>query len=98
MGNVRWFDKRVKEPEPPFFRFAVRCDRETNRAIEKIAKRAGMTANAFVQAYFDRILEEPGETGGRSTAETAQDGRGRARRVREVVEEGTAGSRRRSRP
>jgi predicted HicB family RNase H-like nuclease len=64
MGNVRWFDKRVKEPEPPFFRFAVRCDRDTNRAIEKAAKRAGMTANAFVQAHFARILDEPAEVDG----------------------------------
>lgn len=63
MGDVRyrWFDKRFKEPEPPFYRFAVRCDRDTNRAIEKAAKRAGMTANQFVQRHFETILEERAE-------------------------------------
>lgn len=59
MGNMHW-----KEPEPTLFRYSVRCDRERNRAIERAAKRAGMTANQFVQQHFDRILDEPAEIDG----------------------------------
>jgi hypothetical protein len=47
-----------REREAAFFRFTVRCDRETNRKIEQAARRAGLSSTAFVHAHFDRILGE----------------------------------------
>jgi len=37
------------------FRFTVRCDRETNAAIERAAKAAGLSPTGFVQRHFDGI-------------------------------------------
>lgn len=50
--------------EPQCWRFTVRCDRATNAAIERAARAAGMSVNAFVQAHFDRILDTPAQPGG----------------------------------
>lgn len=40
------------------YRYAVRCNRAKFEAIEKAAKRAGLTANQFVQAHFQTILDD----------------------------------------
>lgn len=50
--------------EPTHFRFSVKCDRVKNAAIERAARAAGMSVNAFVQAHFDRILDIPTKTAG----------------------------------
>ncbi|TJW50895.1 MAG: hypothetical protein E5X65_25685 [Mesorhizobium sp.] len=42
--------------EPGLFRFAVKCDRPMNAAIEKAAKAAGISPTSFVQKHFDDIL------------------------------------------
>lgn len=39
-----------------FYRYTVRCDRAFNAAIEKAAKKAGLSATSFVQRHFDTIL------------------------------------------
>jgi len=38
------------------YRFTVRCDRDTNAAIEKAAKAAGLSPTSFVQRHFDGIV------------------------------------------
>lgn len=38
------------------YRFTVRCDRDTNAAIEKAAKAVGLSPTSFVQRHFDGIV------------------------------------------
>lgn len=40
-----------------FYRFSVKCDRAMNAKIETAARKAGMSATAFVQRHFDSILD-----------------------------------------
>lgn len=41
----------------PLYRYSVKCDRETNLAIERAAYVAGISPNEFVQSHFEGILE-----------------------------------------
>ncbi|WP_054308937.1 hypothetical protein [Mesorhizobium sp. 1M-11] len=41
----------------PVYRYSVKCDRETNLAIERAARVAGISSNEFVQSHFEGILE-----------------------------------------
>ncbi|APH71425.1 hypothetical protein [Aquibium oceanicum] len=43
--------------EGAFYRYTVKCDRAFNAAIEKAARKAGVSATTFVQTHFDGILE-----------------------------------------
>ncbi len=59
------FDVRVadivgdgKVRESAVFRHVVRCDRATNKAIERAAAKAGQSVACFVQAHFETILRE----------------------------------------
>lgn len=38
------------------YRFSVKCDRDTNRRIEREAAKRGMTPTTFVQRHFDQIF------------------------------------------
>lgn len=44
--------------EEAAYRYSVRCDRTMARWIEDAAKKAGMTANAFVQQHFETIRDK----------------------------------------
>ncbi|RWB67582.1 hypothetical protein [Mesorhizobium sp.] len=37
------------------YRFTVKCDRDTNREIEKLAKACNLSASAYVQKHFEMI-------------------------------------------
>ncbi|HEV2501458.1 MAG TPA: hypothetical protein VGV39_00185 [Mesorhizobium sp.] len=39
------------------FRYSVKCDRETNAAIERAARAAGISPTQFVQSHFESIFE-----------------------------------------
>ena len=43
--------------EGAFYRYTVKCDRAFNAAIEKAARKAGVSATTFVQTHFDGILQ-----------------------------------------
>ncbi|RVC47613.1 hypothetical protein EN781_00310 [Mesorhizobium sp. M4A.F.Ca.ET.090.04.2.1] len=40
------------------YRFTVKCDRDTNRAIEKLAKACNLSPTAYVQRHFESITGE----------------------------------------
>jgi hypothetical protein len=40
---------------PLLYRFTVKCDRDTNREIERLAKACGVSASAYVQKHFETI-------------------------------------------
>lgn len=42
---------------PALYRFTVKCDRDRNAAIERAARKAGLSVNEFVQRHFDGILD-----------------------------------------
>jgi hypothetical protein len=51
----------LSTPEPAgiWYRFSVKCDRPTNAAIEKAARKLGLTPTIFVQKHFEQILDGP---------------------------------------
>lgn len=59
-GSIGSTDEMVGRGYRPesVMRFSVRCDRGRAAAIERAAKKAGMSATAFVQAHFETILDE----------------------------------------
>lgn len=44
------------EREPQHYRFAVKCDRVENAAIEAMARASGVSVTALVQAHFETIF------------------------------------------
>lgn len=62
-GNLT-FRRDPEERADSFYRFSVKCDRETNLRIEDAARKAGMTVNGFVQRHFETILDEPADDTG----------------------------------
>lgn len=55
------------------FRYSVRCDREKSKRIEAAARKAGVSANTFVQQHFDAILDEPADETGFAAGPFARD-------------------------
>lgn len=41
---------------PLLYRFTVKCDRDTNREIERLAKACNISAQAYVQKHFETIM------------------------------------------
>lgn len=57
------------DPDPPIYRYTVKCDRERSQAIEKAARAAGLSATSFVQRHFESILDDCRQ----AEAETARE-------------------------
>jgi hypothetical protein len=54
LGMIAGVDRERSES---CYRYSVRCDRLTATRIEIAARKAGLTANAFVQQHFETIFE-----------------------------------------
>lgn len=51
-------EERPRDSSDLLFRYTVKCDRDQNKRIEKLAKACGVSPTTYVQRHFESIFSE----------------------------------------